>query len=141
VSTALEDARGYNKESLSQEEGKAISRLKDMVALVTGAAQGIGAGVSRVLAEHGATVILTDISDAVKVITKEITDMGEKAESFRMDVTDTEEVNRVVEEVLGRHGKIDILVNNAGIYSRARESVNERVRVVCQLYTPLLRSN
>lgn len=95
-----------------------MNRLEDRVAIVTGAAQGIGAGVSRVLAEHGATVILTDISDAVKETAKEITDKGWKAESYRMDVTDAEEVNRVVEEVLGGHGKIDILVNNAGIYPR-----------------------
>ena len=95
-----------------------MNRLVDKVAIVTGAAQGIGAGVSRVLAEHGATVILTDISDAVKETADEITDRGYKAESYRMDVTDTGEVNRVVEEVLGSHGKIDILVNNAGIYHR-----------------------
>ena len=97
-----------------------MSRLEDRVALVTGAAQGIGAGVSRVLAEHGATVILTDISDALKATAKEITDTGGKAESYKMDVTDTGEVNRVVEEVLGGHGKIDILVNNAGIYPRRK---------------------
>jgi len=97
-----------------------MSRLIDRVALVTGAAQGIGAGVSRVLAGHGATVILTDISDAVKATAKEITDKGGKAESYRMDVTDTGEVNSVVEEVLGSHGKIDILVNNAGIYPRRK---------------------
>ncbi len=107
-------------EGLPQEEGEAMSRLEDRVALVTGAAQGIGAGVSRVLAEHGATVILTDISDAVKETAKEIADRGDKAESFRMDVTDTVEVNRVVEEVLSGHGKIDILVNNAGIYPRRK---------------------
>ena len=97
-----------------------MSRLKDRVAIVTGAAQGIGAGVSRVLAEHGATVILTDVSEAVKATAEEIADRGNKAESFRMDVTDTGEVNSVVEEVLGSHGKIDILVNNAGIYPRRK---------------------
>ena len=95
-----------------------MKRLVDKVAIVTGAAQGIGAGVSRILAEHGATVILTDISEAVEATAKEITDKGGNAESYRMDVTDAGEVNRVVETVLGSHGKIDILVNNAGIYPR-----------------------
>ena len=97
-----------------------MSRLEDRVALVTGAAQGIGAGVSRVLAEHGALVILTDISEAVGATAEEIADMGHKAESYVMDVTDAEEVNGVVGEVLSSHGRIDILVNNAGIYPRRR---------------------
>ena len=97
-----------------------MSRLEDRVALVTGAAQGIGAGVSRVLAENGATVVLTDISEAVEATAKGISDGGHKAESYRMDVTDVVEVERVVGEVLARHGRIDILVNNAGIYPRRR---------------------
>lgn len=95
-----------------------MSRLEDRVALVTGAAQGIGAGVSRVLAEQGATVILTDISETVEATAKELSEKGYKTEFRRMDVTDSDEVNRVVKDVLAGHGRIDILVNNAGIYPR-----------------------
>jgi NAD(P)-dependent dehydrogenase (short-subunit alcohol dehydrogenase family) len=101
------------------EEGK-VSRLSGRVALVTGAAQGIGAGVSRVLAENGAHVVLTDVSDAVKVTAEELRRAGHEASFRRMDVTKTEEVNSAVEGVLGELGRIDILVNNAGIYPRRR---------------------
>jgi len=97
-----------------------MKRLEGRVALVTGAAQGIGAGISRVLAKHGAHVVLTDIQEAVHETAQEITKEGLKAESRIMDVTDSEQVGAVIEGVLGDLGKIDVLVNNAGIYPRRR---------------------
>ena len=97
-----------------------MSRLRERVALVTGAAQGIGAGISKILAENGAHVVLTDVSDAVKATAEEIRGAGHEASCRRMDVTKAEDVNSAVEGVLGELGRIDILVNNAGIYPRRR---------------------
>lgn len=97
-----------------------MSRLEEKVAIVTGAAQGIGAGISRVLASQGAKVMLTDISNKVKAMAEEIRKEGFQAESFSMDVTNVEQVESVVKGVIERHGKVDVLVNNAGIYPRKR---------------------
>jgi len=97
-----------------------MKRLGGRVTLVTGAVQGIGAGISRVLARHGAHVVLTDVQEAVHETAQEITGEGLKAESRIMDVTDSDQVETVIEDVLGSHGKIDVLVNNAGIYPRRK---------------------
>jgi len=95
-----------------------VDRLRDRIALVTGARQGIGAGVSRVLARHGATVVLTDVHSGVEETAEEIRGEGYRTVSHRMDVTRSDEVERVVNLVLEDHGRVDILVNNAGIYPR-----------------------
>lgn len=95
-----------------QEEAK-MKRLEGKHVVVTGAMQGIGAGISKVLAENGAYVVLTDISDNVKE-TAEI--IGHGVSWKVMDVTDPEMVQRVFKEI----GAVDILVNNAGIYPRRK---------------------
>ncbi len=92
-------------------------RLKGRVAVITGAMQGIGAGVSSALAKHGAHVVLTDISEKVSETAEGI---DGSASSMIMDVTNTHQVTSVFEEVIKRHGKVDILVNNAGIYPRKK---------------------
>ena len=97
-----------------------MTRLEGRVAIVTGARRGIGAGISRVLASNGARVVLTDVSEAVEETAAEIRKSGFKAAAYKMDVTNKEEVNDVVQSVLKRFGKIDILVNNAGIYPRKK---------------------
>jgi hypothetical protein len=110
---------GNDLESISQENAKQLemNRLEGRVAIVTGARRGIGAGIARVLAKHGARVVLTDISDAVAETAESISRKG-FATTCKMDVTDTVQVNHVVKQVLSKFGRIDILVNNAGIYPR-----------------------
>ena len=95
-----------------------MKRLDGKVALVTGAAQGIGAGISRVLTTNGATVALTDISESVMEAAEALRDEGLTAHGYAMDITEVNQVDGVVEKVTEEHGKIDILVNNAGVYPR-----------------------
>ena len=96
-----------------------MNRLLDRVALVTGAWRGIGAGVARTLASEGAKVILTDIAETVQETAREISNAGLNATAFKMDVTQTDQVNHVTQQALAKFGRIDILVNNAGIYPRS----------------------
>ena len=97
-----------------------MSRLEGKVAVVTGAMQGIGAGISKVLAWHGAHVVLTDISEKVSETADRINEEGGSASSKIIDVTNPEQVVEVFKEIISEHGRVDILVNNAGIYPRKR---------------------
>ena len=92
-----------------------MGRLEGKIAIVTGAARGIGEGVVRVMAREGAIVVLTDILDQVHETAKSIRDQGHKAVSFKMDVTQSAESNDVVKNVLEQFGRVDILHNNAGV--------------------------
>ncbi len=91
-------------------------RLEDRVSIVTGAARGIGEGIARAMAREGANVILFGRRDTVKETAKSISDSGQKAIGFKVDVTDAGGVEQAVQQVLKQFGKVDILVNNAGIY-------------------------
>lgn len=115
--------------------------LKDKVAIVTGASRGIGAGVARELAAQGATVILAartrTASDAAEwtpggpVIPGSlaetlavITEAGGKAEPYPIDLTETQDIGRMVDHVVGRHSRIDILANCAmGLPSSYKGSI------------------
>jgi NAD(P)-dependent dehydrogenase (short-subunit alcohol dehydrogenase family) len=91
-------------------------RLEGKVAIVTGAWRGNGEGIARVLAKHGACVVLTDVVDEVEATAEGIRKAGQKAIALKMDVTETGEVNQTFQKVFEKFGRIDILVNNAGIY-------------------------
>jgi NAD(P)-dependent dehydrogenase (short-subunit alcohol dehydrogenase family) len=95
-----------------------MGKLAGKVALVTGAGQGIGAGIANVLARHDADVVLTDISPSVAKTARQISEGGLHATAYQMDVTKTEQVENVVKQVIDKFGRTDILVNNAGIYPR-----------------------
>ena len=96
-----------------------MGRLEDKVAMVTGSSRGIGEGIARVMAREGAVVVLTARGNRVHDTAKDIRDKGYKAVSFKMDITNPDEVNSVVQKVLKQFGKIDILVNNAGVLKLA----------------------
>lgn len=90
--------------------------LSGQVAIVTGGAGGIGAGLCRTLATNGATVVVVDIDGAgAEKLAGELAAAGGKAESKRVDVTSPQEVSALVAEVARRHGKLDQMWNNAGI--------------------------
>lgn len=90
--------------------------LNDKVALVTGAAQGIGRAISLRLAKDGAGISACDVNLPLAEQTAgDIRAQGVKAKAFRVDVADAGDVDRIVAEVIQEFGRVDILVNNAGI--------------------------
>ncbi|MFL9863367.1 3-hydroxybutyrate dehydrogenase [Paraburkholderia fungorum] len=90
--------------------------LKDKVALVTGAASGIGEQCARKLASDGAMVVIADLNLAnAQKVAEDIVANGGKAIAVAMDVTSEEAVNAGVAETVSRLGGIDVLVSNAGI--------------------------
>ena len=90
--------------------------LGGKVALVTGAAQGIGRAIALLLAQKGADIVVSDINlEKAEEMAKEIEALGRKAMAIKVDVANTNDVERMVEAILERFGQIDILVNNAGI--------------------------
>lgn len=93
-----------------------MSSLQDKVAIVTGAAAGIGQAIAASFIKEGARVCMADLDGTVK---KRAEELGNRAESAEMDVSLAEDWRRTVSAIMERHGRIDILVNNAGIHGAA----------------------
>lgn len=91
--------------------------LEGKVALITGAARGIGKAIALKFASEGADIAFTDlnIDDNAKATEKEIEALGVKAKGFASNAADYQDTHRVVDEIVKEFGRIDILVNNAGI--------------------------
>lgn len=90
-------------------------KLKERVAIVTGAGQGIGQVIALTLAKEGATVIANDVNlESAKKVVDDIKNQGGQGHPIKADVTKAAEVKKLVKETLDNFGKIDILVNNAG---------------------------
>lgn len=90
--------------------------VKGKVALITGAASGMGRATAHLFADEGANVAVTDLgADRVGAVVSEITDAGLSGHGWTMDVADADQVERVVGEIVERFGGLDIVVNNAGI--------------------------
>ena len=95
-------------------------RLNGKVALISGAARGMGAEEARIFAREGAKVIIGDVSDDEgKAVEATIAEAGGQALFVHLDVTREEDWAKAVEQAVTRFGKLDVLVNNAGISSRA----------------------
>jgi len=91
-------------------------KLAGKVALVTGAAQGIGRAIALLLARNGADIVVSDINlEKAEETVKEIRAIGPKAMAVKVDVSNLSDVERMVEDIIEKLAKIDILVNNAGI--------------------------
>lgn len=94
-------------------------KFEGKVALVTGAARGIGEAIALTLAREGADVVVIDVDlDGAQRVAQEIERLGRRARAIQADVSDREAVKRCVHEAVSVFGKIDILVNNAGIIRR-----------------------
>jgi len=91
--------------------------LKDKVAIVTGAKQGIGLGIALELAKEGANVVVSDLDQAgCDEVVKQIEAVGVISLAVKCDVSVKAEVDNLVVETINKFGKVDILVNNAGIF-------------------------
>lgn len=90
-------------------------RLEQKVAIVTGAASGIGRATALRFAREGASVVLADLSDRVEEVAREISSGPGHAVAVVADVSRDADAARIVEAAVGAHGRIDVLFNNAGI--------------------------
>lgn len=91
-------------------------RLKDKVAIVTGAGRGIGECTAKKFAVEGAKVVVADINEAdIKKVVEEIKTEGREAIGIVVDVTNKEKVDKMIDEAVKSFGQLDIIVNNAGI--------------------------
>ncbi|OYD69904.1 SDR family NAD(P)-dependent oxidoreductase [Rhodococcus sp. OK302] len=91
-------------------------RLRDKVALITGASNGVGRATAATFACEGAMVVVADIDDVTGADTvEEIHSAGGRAHYLHLDVTDEASWRTAIEEVLSHFGRLDVLVNNAGI--------------------------
>jgi 3-oxoacyl-[acyl-carrier protein] reductase len=98
-----------------------MSRLAGQVALVTGAASGIGAGISVAFASEGADVVLVDLAEPSAAASVLAAVRGQQREALyvQADVSDEDSVRAMAQAALARFGRVDILVNNAGIFTQS----------------------
>lgn len=90
--------------------------LNDKIAIVTGAGRGLGRAIAIGYANMGADLVVVDrLMEEMESLVQEIKTMGCRALSIKVDVTEINDVNKMVEQVVNEFGQIDILVNNAGI--------------------------
>ena len=107
-----------------------MGSLDGKVAIVTGAAQGIGAAYARHLATCGATVVLADVDEQLVAQTAEkIAADGLNAWGAGVDIADPERCDALVLDVVARSERIDVLVNNAAIYQEVRSTPAEDIPV------------
>ena len=93
-----------------------MGQLDDRVAIITGAAQGIGAAYAKRFAEEGAKVAICDILDCTNVVNT-IKQQGGEAIGMLTDVSDEAQVNQIVAQTVEAYGKVDIMVPNAAIFA------------------------
>ncbi len=92
-------------------------KLKNKVAIVTGAGVGIGRGIALEMANEGYDIVVTDINqENAEKVAAEVAQLGVKSLAVKCDVSNSNEVNELFSQTVSQFGKVDILVNNAGIY-------------------------
>lgn len=131
-----------------------MGRVAGKIALVTGAASGLGKADALLLGREGATVVVTDINEeAGRAVAAEISAQGGQALFLRLDVSNPGDWAMAMQEVRRRFGKLQVLVNNAGLaiaedperctlenYRRHNAIMNEGVFLGCQAALPLMKA-
>ena len=98
------------------DEVTALRSLDGLIAVVTGAAQGLGLGICEQLARDGATAIIADLQhDKGKTEAARLQADGLNVQAARLNITDSAAVTKFFDDVIDEHGRLDILVNNAGV--------------------------
>jgi NAD(P)-dependent dehydrogenase (short-subunit alcohol dehydrogenase family) len=100
--------------SQQEEQGSMSSKLEGKVALITGGARGLGAGIARRFAAEGATVVIADVIDGSETVA-ELGGGSGNHEYVKLDVSNTPEVESTLDAVRDKHGGLHILCNNAGV--------------------------
>ncbi|MGN8646459.1 SDR family oxidoreductase [Gracilibacillus sp. HCP3S3_G5_1] len=91
-------------------------KLKDKVAVITGAASGMGKAIAQQFAGEGAAVVLADLNaDGIKNLAEELTNSGGKAKAVEVNIANADDIDRMIDTAVNEFGTLDILVNNAGI--------------------------
>jgi NAD(P)-dependent dehydrogenase (short-subunit alcohol dehydrogenase family) len=105
-----------------------VNRLEGKVAIVTGAAAGMGRATSIAFAREGARVVIADINGrGAEVVAKEIEAAGGEAIALRTDVSSPDQVRRMVEATASHFGRLDVLDNNAGLLGAAAHAIDKDV--------------
>ena len=100
-------------------------RLKDKIAIVTGAASGMGASTAKLFADEGAKVIVADLAiDDGTAVADEIASDGGEALFLKLDVASEADWKSAVSEIIATYGQIDVLINNAGISGSHPDRLN-----------------
>ncbi|MBV5347703.1 SDR family NAD(P)-dependent oxidoreductase, partial [bacterium] len=87
--------------------------MKDKVVLVTGGAAGIGKATALRFAEEGAKVVICDVNETIGQET--LKQLGEGAAFYKVNVTSREDVQKWVDDVVAKYGRVDVIVSNAGV--------------------------
>ena len=104
-----QDLFGSNEESIMR------NMLTDQVAIITGAGRGIGAAAAKLMADQGASIVVSDRDEEpTRAVTADITEAGGNALAFPGDVTAPEFAERITQAAVEKFGKLTLLVNNAG---------------------------
>jgi len=104
------------KQARPAETVQPLPNLNGRVALITGGARGLGEALCRSLGEAGARVVSVDVLETqARAGADKLTAQGIEAAAFGADITDSAQVERVMQQVLERFGRLDIVVNNAGV--------------------------
>ncbi|MDB5818554.1 MAG: 3-oxoacyl-[acyl-carrier protein] reductase [Rhizobacter sp.] len=123
------------------DSGAAAASSNARVAIVTGAASGIGLGIARRLATAGYQVVAVDRSDGVLDVAKQMQQEGLSASGAVLDVSDEAGIVRLVADLDARFGRIDILVNNAGIHPKINGERNSFFTMTTAQWTEVLSVN
>ena len=100
--------------------------FKDQVALITGAASGMGLATTKAFAEAGAAVVLADIDEiALRAATDDLTTAGNEAISVTCDVADEAQAATMVERAVATFGRLDMAFNNAGVQAPPSDAADE----------------
>jgi NAD(P)-dependent dehydrogenase (short-subunit alcohol dehydrogenase family) len=115
-----------------------MGRLDNKVAVVTGAARGLGAGICRRLAQEGAAVVAADVLDASGTVASLAPSAsGQKHKAINLDISDTAAVEKAIADVRQEYSHLDILVNNAGI----KQPIGDVIDTTDETFDKVFRTN